>query len=660
MDPTFLLGYDIGSSTIKASLLAADSRKVLAVVQYPEQDMDMISRKKGWAEQQPELWWQHTCMATRKLLAQTGVNSKDIAAIGIGYQMHGLVLIDKDLQVLRPSIIWCDSRAVPIGDEAFDGIGQSHCLNNYLNSPGNFTASKLKWIKDNEPDVFDRIYKILLPGDFIAMRLTGEVNSTISGLTEGVFWNFRTREVASDLLEYFGINPEVLPETVPTFSIQGKVSKEASEMTGLAKGTPITYRAGDQPNNALSLNVLHPGEVAATSGTSGVVYAIVNKLLYDRESGVNAFAHVNYEENYDRIGTLLCINGAGIQYSWIKHQIARGSHSYDDMERMAASVPIGSGGICLLPFGNGAERIFHNKNIGSHIFNMQHNRHSRADLYRASLEGVAFSFVYGINILKEMGHSVDLIRVGNDNMFQSRIFSTTISTMLGNQIEVIDTTGATGAAKAAGVAVGIYRNLEEALEEITPSIVYDPELDQGLVQRAYNYWTSRLNTVLNTEVPEEEKTANLKEELDESKSSLKKKNTKIASLTLQLESQKKELDEIKNLILSMDQGNVESEKRSEILRKLQAISPSKHNWQTFEQHFDLLNDDFLKRMRSLHPDLGIEDLKLCALLRTRLSTKDISRRINLSPRGVESRRYRLRKKLGLAKTTSLLSYLDQI
>ena len=493
----YLLGYDIGSSSIKAALLDASTNETVAIVQYPDAEMDMISRQSGWAEQQPEVWWQDFMLATRKLFAETNIKSDDVKGIGISYQMHGLVLVDKDHHVLRPSIIWCDSRGVEIGKKAFDEIGHSDCFERLLNSPGNFTASKLKWVKDNEPEVYQRIYKFMLPGDFIALRLTNTLTTTIPGLSEGIFWDFKEKKVSNELLDYYGFDRSMMPDISPTMSIQGEVSRQAAEMTGLKEGTPISFRAGDQPCNALSLNVMRPNEIAATSGTSGVVYGVVDKPLFDDRARVNSFAHVNYEENHDRIGILLCLNGAGIQYSWMKHQIARTDRSYIDMERMVSTVPVGSDGLCILPFGNGAERMLENKNVNSHIFNIQFNRHNRAHLYRAALEGVAFSFVRGINVLKEMGLNVGVLRVGNDNMFQSEVFSTTIATMLDCHIEVVDTTAAIGAARAAGVATGIYSSIEEALQGIRTSMIFEPKYNKTLCRQAYTYWDSCLESSAN-------------------------------------------------------------------------------------------------------------------------------------------------------------------
>jgi len=490
----YLIGYDIGSSSIKAAIVEVETSRRVGFVQYPDTEMDIISKHPGWAEQDPEIWWEYVCQATRKLLDDTNILSPEIAGIGIAYQMHGLILIDKDLNVLRPSIIWCDSRSVEIGKRAFEEIGPDKCLTHLLNSPGNFTASKLKWVKDHEPDIYNRIHKIMLPGDFIAMKLTGEVNTTVSGLSEAILWDFKENKIADFLLEYFEIGLDLIPDIVPSFGDQGSLTTEASELTGLNKGTPVTYRAGDQPNNALSLNVLNPGEMAATGGTSGVVYGVEEKYVYDQESRVNSFAHVNHSLESPRIGILLCINGAGILYSWVKNQIALEGTSYEDMERMMASVPVNSDGLRILPFGNGAERILLNENPGASINNLHFNRHSRAHFYRAAIEGIAFSFIYGLDILKQMGLHPEIIRVGNDNLFKSEVFSTTVCNLSGYPIEVHDTSGAVGAARGAGFGASAYMTLKEAFSNNEIEIEYQPQ-GKEVHQQGYQAWKADLDKV---------------------------------------------------------------------------------------------------------------------------------------------------------------------
>lgn len=493
----FLLGFDVGSSSIKVALVDARSGETIKVVKAPAQEMEIAAPEVAWAEQDPESWWQYACEGTKAILASTQIDASAIQAIGISYQMHGLVVVDENHKVIRPSIIWCDSRAVEIGHEAFDAIGQEQCLRCLLNSPGNFTASKLKWVKDKEPEAFTKIHKMMLPGDFMAMKMTGEICTTISGLSEGIFWDFQKNELSKEVLAHFGFGEDLFPEIKDTFANQGELTATAAAQLGLVAGIPVTYRAGDQPNNALSLNVLNPGEIAATGGTSGVVYGVVDQPVYDPKSRVNGFAHVNYTTEDTRIGVLLCINGAGIQNSWMK-QIAGPDLSYEQVNDLAEGVAIGADGVVVLPYGNGAERVLENQQIGAHINGLNFNRHKQEHLFRAALEGVAFAFVHGIKILKEMGLSIAVMRVGNDNLFQSPIFSDTIATLAGCTIEIIETTGAVGAAKAAGVAVGIYESPEVAMQNVQVLKTIEPKTEKTEYEKAYESWEAALNRVLDS------------------------------------------------------------------------------------------------------------------------------------------------------------------
>lgn len=495
----YLLGYDVGSSSIKAALVDAHSGNVADSIKFPDNEMGIKAIHPGWAEQDPETWWENLCQATRKLMKRNNhIDRADIKGIGIAYQMHGLVLIDKDHHILRSSIIWCDSRAVDIGNKAFTELGEERCLRHLMNSPGNFTASKLKWVQENEPGIYEKVYKFLLPGDFIAMKITGEVSTTISGLSEGIFWDFKINEVAEFLLDHFKIDRNLIPVITPTFSVQGELTHESAAMLGLKEGTPVTYRAGDQPNNALSLNVLQPGEVAASGGTSGVVYGIVDRPVFDQRSRVNGFAHVTHQPANPRLGILLCLNGAGIQYSWLKQNTGSDDLTFTEMENIASSIPVGSENLRMIPFGNGTERIFSNRNLGAHIINLQFNVHNKAHLYRAALEGIAFSFVYGMEILKELGLDASIIRAGNDNLFQSEIFSATVATLADSRIEVVETTGAIGAAKAAGVAAGFFSTVSEALQNIEINRVYYPVNDRRRNQyiEAWQMWKTDLEYIL--------------------------------------------------------------------------------------------------------------------------------------------------------------------
>ena len=498
----YLLGYDIGSSSVKASLVNAVTGKCVASAFYPKTEAAIIAVKQGWAEQEPANWWENLKLSTKAIMAESGVKAEDIKAIGISYQMHGLVCVDKNQNVLRPAIIWCDSRAVPYGQKAFETIGEEKCLSHLLNSPGNFTASKLAWIKENEPEIFEKIYKIMLPGDYIAMRLTGEICTTVSGLSEGMFWDFKNNRVADFLMDYYGFDKSIIADIKPTFSEQGRVTAAAAQELGLKEGIPVTYRAGDQPNNALSLNVFNPGEIASTAGTSGVVYGVNGKVNYDPKSRVNTFAHVNHTEEQTRLGVLLCINGTGILNSWIKRTVVPEGVSYAEMNNLAAQAPIGSGGVSILPFGNGAERMLQNKEVGCSINGVNFNLHTRNHIIRAAQEGIVFSFKYGIDIMKGkygidimkgMGMDVQKIHAGHANMFLSPIFRETLAGVTGATIELYDTDGSVGAAKGAGMGAGIYKDNNEAFATLEKLEVIEPKLsDAAAYADAYGRWVEYL------------------------------------------------------------------------------------------------------------------------------------------------------------------------
>lgn len=490
----YLLGYDIGSSSVRASLVNAETGKCVASAFYPKTEAEIIAVNPGWAEQDPQMWWENLKLSTRAVMEGSKVKAEDIAAIGISYQMHGLVCVDKNQQVLRPAIIWCDSRAVTWGQHAFEELGEEKCLSHLLNSPGNFTASKLAWVKLNEPSVYEKIDKIMLPGDYIAMRLTGDVCTTVSGLSEGMFWDFKENKVADFLMDYFGFESSLIPEIKPTFSEQGRVTEAVAQELGLKAGIPVTYRAGDQPNNALSLNVFNPGEIASTAGTSGVVYGVNGEVNYDPKSRVNTFAHVNHTTDQTRLGVLLCINGTGILNSWMKRNVVPEGISYAEMNEIAAQAPVGSEGLSIIPFGNGAERVLENTELGCSVHGINFNFHNRSHLIRAAQEGIVFSFKYGMEIMQQMGMSISKIHAGNANMFLSPIFRETLASVTEAVIELYDTDGSVGAAKGAGMGAGIYKDHNEAFATLDKLQVIEPDYAKKLeYDEAYERWKRNLS-----------------------------------------------------------------------------------------------------------------------------------------------------------------------
>ncbi len=492
----FLMGYDIGSSSIKATLMDIETGKVIGSATAPQQEMEIIAHQSGWAEQHPQAWWDHAVTATQEIKAKTGFSPSDVKALGISYQMHGLVAVDKQGEVLRPAIIWCDSRAVEIGREAAQGIGADKCLKNLLNLPGNFTASKLKWVKDSEPDVYRKINRIMLPGDYIAFRMTDQIKTTPSGLSEGILWDFQKGGLAAQVMDYYGLDAEFIPEIVPTFSVQGTLTRHAAEELGLTAGIPIAYRAGDQPNNALSLNVLNPGEIAATAGTSGVVYGVSDTEDYDSKSRVNTFVHVNHSDTSPRYGVLLCLNGTGILNSWLKHQVVAGM-DYPEMNELAAQAPIGSEGLVMLPYGNGAERTLETQNVGAMMQGLNFNIHGRSHVTRAAQEGIVFALNYGLNVMKQAGVQTKTVRAGHANMFLSPLFGHAFATLTGATVQLFNTDGSQGAARGAGLGARVYRNEADAFVGLDCRQVIEPDPAQiAAYQAAYEQWLQVLNTHL--------------------------------------------------------------------------------------------------------------------------------------------------------------------
>jgi len=485
-----LLGLDIGTSSVKASVVDASTQKVIASAQYPDEESPIIALHAGWAEQSPDMWWEQVQKAI-ELCNKTGLyGPHDIAAIGIAYQMHGLVLVDKNQDILRNSIIWCDSRAVEIGQNAFEAIGEEKCLKHLLNSPGNFTASKLAWVKQNEPEIYARIDKAMLPGDYISMKLTGEINTSVSALSEGVFYDFVDNRLSEDVIGFFGLEKSFFPEIQQLFSSHGNLMASVAQKLNLKPGIPVTYKAGDQPNNALSLNVLNPGEIAATAGTSGVIYGVSDALTYDLQSRINTFAHVNYTEGQQRLGVLLCINGVGSLYRWLKSTFG-GSEIYQQLNSKAAEAPEGSEGLYILPFGNGAERMLNNKLVGAHFHNIDLNKHTQAHVVRAAQEGIAFAFRYGLDIMRENGMNPAVIRAGQNNLFLSELFIKTFVNITGVPVELYKNDGSAGAALGAGIGAGIFASPKEAFENTKPLQMVEPAKNQ--LEPAYQQWKKLLN-----------------------------------------------------------------------------------------------------------------------------------------------------------------------
>ncbi|MTI33391.1 xylulokinase [Xanthovirga aplysinae] len=490
------LGLDIGSSSVKITVYDAEKGSVVASTYYPEGELRIDAPSLGWAEQNPEMWWDCIVKGCQQLFVAANFDPLEIQSIGITYQMHGLVLVDKEKKVLRPSIIWCDSRAVPIGDKALKDLGHQYCLSRLLNSPGNFTASKLKWVKENEPEIYQKIHKIMWPGDYVAMKLTGEITTTCTALSEGIFWDYGKNELSRRLMEYYEFEESLIPALVSEIGMQGCLSAQMANELGLKAGTPITYRAGDQPNNAFSLNALKPGEVAATAGTSGVIYAVTDKKISDPHSRVNTFLHVNNSPDYPINGVLLCVNGTGSLYRWVR-QTFNPNISYAEMNDQAGKSPLGAEGLHFYPFGNGAERMLHNRQLSATMKGLNFNKHHQGHIFRAAQEGIVFALNYGMEILKNLGIDISRIRAGNANMFLSPLFKEAFTNISGVSLYMYNTDGSVGAALGSAIGVGYFNSFEEAFKGLTCTEVIEPDMSKvEQYKEAYKNWKLGLEQIL--------------------------------------------------------------------------------------------------------------------------------------------------------------------
>ncbi len=481
------LGIDLGSSSVKVSLLDESGGQVLARTTVPELgEMGMTRPKPGWAEQSPELWWDLTCQGIRQVME--GRDASNLRGIGIAYQMHGLVCMGANDEVLRPAILWCDSRAVEIGERYFGEIGRDKCLAHLHQSPGNFTVSKLAWVRENEPDVYAKIDKVGLPGDYLAYRLSGEWQTTDGGLSEAAAWDFSKGEMANFLMGGMGLKASLWPNRVPILGLQCEVSRAAAAELGIPAGVPISYRAGDQPNNAFALGANAPGDVAASGGTSGVLYGVSEAPLADAQQRVNPFLHVTHRQDQPRIGVLMCLNGAGSQMAWLRRITGV---DYDQLNEQASSVSPGADGLTCLPFGMGAERILGNRTVGMQWRGGDFGKHGVGELSRACFEGIALAFRYGAEAMAAAGVEIRSVRAASSGLFLSPVFAQALADLLQAPIDCIAANGADGAARAAALGAGHYGSVTEASAVLKVKRSYVPQSNTEYAE-VYDRWRDLL------------------------------------------------------------------------------------------------------------------------------------------------------------------------
>lgn len=438
------LGIDVGTSSVKVSIVGEDGVILASATAPASSERAINSPNPNWAEQNPEDWWEDAQQAILNLPLEARLQ---VEAIGIAYQMHGLVLVDSQFQPVRPSIIWCDGRNIQESQILAESLGLDALENRLLNKPGTLTLAKLAWVAEHEPETLAKAHTFGLPGDFIAYKLTGEWSTTKSGYSEMVGWDFGASIPFEEGFRKAGWKLP-LPEARPNLEEGAPIQKVIAEKLGLPPSARVTYRAGDQPNNAFGLGVLQQGETAISAGTSGVLYGIGDSSPGLHE-GINRFLHVN-----SQIGVLMCLNGVGsalafARRTWFQNQ------SYEALSELASQANPEN---CpyFFPFGNGAERILSERAF-SGFTELDFNRHNLPELARSVFEGIAFAYRLGSEKMEKAGCLSKVVNGTESGLLKSSFFAQLLANEL--QVELILSEGDGSTAAARGAALGIKKIL---------------------------------------------------------------------------------------------------------------------------------------------------------------------------------------------------------
>jgi xylulokinase len=450
----YWLGIDVGTGGTRA-LLVDEKGKVRHTFTAAHEDIQM--ERPLWAEQHPENWWEAAQKAIRGVIAASGVSGKSVQGVGLSGQMHGLVLLDESDRVIRPALIWCDQRSQAQVDALNASIGKETVLACIANPVlTGFTLPKLLWVRDNEPELFAHVRKILLPKDYLRLRLTGEYASDVSDASGTALFDVVGRRWSKEFAERLELSTKILPTVFESHEICGKVSKEGAASTGLSEGTPVVAGAGDQAASAVGNGIVEPGLVSCTIGTSGVVFAHTKSPAYDPAGRVHTFCHA-VRGAWHLMGVT---QGAGLSLQWFRRNLAP-DQDYDTLTAEAAGAPAGSQGLYWLPYLMG-ERTPHLNSSARGGWIGLTARHTRADLIRAVLEGVAYSQKDCLNIIEQMGAKVGSIRLSGGGA-RSALWRQMFADVFGKRVATLETEegSAYGAALLSMVGTRQYASVLE-------------------------------------------------------------------------------------------------------------------------------------------------------------------------------------------------------
>lgn len=465
---SYLIGIDLGTSGVKTVLFDESGKPVASsTVEYP-----LYQPNLGWAEQDPEDWWKGTCESINNVMLKSGVNKQDVKGVGLSGQMHGAVLLDKNDKVLRKAIIWCDQRSAAECDQITQLVGKERLIEITANPAlTGFTASKVMWVKNNEPQIFEKIAKILLPKDYIRLRLTGEYATEVSDASGMQFMNIAQRKWSSEVLGKLEISESMLGKMYESQEVTGKVTASAAAITGLNEGTIVVGGAGDQAAGAVGNGIVKPGVVSSTIGTSGVVFAYTDKLTIDPLGRVHTFCHA-VPNTYHIMGVT---QGAGLSLKWFRdnfcmEELMTAELSNIDVYKLldaeAENITPCSDGLVYLPYLMG-ERTPHLDPDARGVFFGLTAKHTKPHFVRSIMEGVTYSLRDCLEIIRGMGVEVSEVRASGGGG-KSKIWRQMQADVFGTNINRIfsDEGPALGVAILAGVGAGIYDSVPQACSNV--------------------------------------------------------------------------------------------------------------------------------------------------------------------------------------------------
>lgn len=456
----YLLGLDIGTSGVKALLISVEGK----IISSKTESYPLATPHSGWAEQSPYDWWEATVKVIEEVVSSTPIGSTQIKGISLSGQMHSSVFLDEKMEVIRPAILWSDTRTSEQCKEIYTKVGGLNQLIDYVSNPAleGFTAPKILWLKENEPENYQKVKYILLAKDYIRYRLTGELFTEVSDAAGTLLFEVIKKRWSTGLLEKLEIDPDLLPPILNSFDLAGRITKPIAEKTGLKFGTPLVAGGADNACGAVGSGIIQEGRVMVSIGSSGVVLAQTDNPQADQGGRIHLFNHACPNSWY-MMGVML---SAGMSYEWLEKKLFNNSLDYPKLDQLAEEIEPGSEGLLFLPYLYG-ERTPHNDANARGVYFGISGKHDQRHFTRSVLEGVTFALKDSLELIKDKGVKVKEIRAIGGGA-KSSVWQQILADILGKEINLLNVEEgpAFGAALIAGVGVGVYGSFTEAVSGI--------------------------------------------------------------------------------------------------------------------------------------------------------------------------------------------------